>query len=213
MTTLVKMNVRAKRWMLGTLCVLVVASVFTFLYWRENKMPLPRAVHGFLQTRENHERWDWLHGWRQQNTHRIFARETRDLQLADSRWRDEKTGAVLEFGEDRRIRWISKPSTKSASIPPRINQFVVDTIDGASFEFDRYSTEFYEFQDDGGSMSGSNGNLEIASDPKVHAWIGFDGKILGVVIKGPDSPTPVATGPFGDVYSQELSIYLERIEE
>ena len=199
--------------MWGTLGVLVVANFFAFLYWRENKMPLPSAVQRFLENRENPENWDWLHDWRYQNNLRIFARETRSLQLVGSRWRDENSNAVLEFGKDGRMHWISKPSTESTLVPPRINPFVVETIDGALFEFDRYSTDFYEFKDDGSGLMGNNGNLGIASDPKVRAWIGFDGKILGIVIKGPDSQTPVGTGPFGDVYSREISMYLERMEE
>ena len=207
-----RVSSRVKYWMGGTFGVLLVAGVLVFLFWRENKMPLPRAVHVFLQTRENPENWDWFHGWRQGNRHRIFSRETRALQLSGSQWRDEESNAVLEFGDDGRMRWISKPSTESTSIPPPINQFVVDLIDGASYKFDRYSMGFYEFQDDGGSMSG-DGNLKITSDPAVHARIGFDGKVLGFIVKGPDSSTPVATGPFGDVYSRGIWMYLERMGE
>lgn len=60
---------------------------------------------------------------------------------------------------------------------------------------------------------GDNFLRAIESDPAVSAWIGSDGKVLGFVVKAPDSPTPIATGSFGDVYYRHLWMSFERAEK
>ena len=100
-----------------------------------------------------------------------IGRETRQLRLEGTRWRDPFKGAELEFGEDGIFRWLNLPSPPSSAIPSHSNPYPqAARMNGARYRF-HPDRDLLVWNDDQGSMSRCGSNLEFPGE----AWQGFLG--------------------------------------
>ncbi len=129
---------------------------------------------------------------REQRVRHSLVRHTVALELVGTTWLDRETGAVLQFGTNKKLSWIRKPEIrKSTHEDSHSNEEMEEWLEGMAYDFkpDANNVCFYER---GAGEAGGSGNPFIADSRLNHeAGVTFNGHELAFWAMGPDKrPMP-----------------------
>jgi len=204
-------KLRRKDWTAIATGFFVLISNTTIWFWLENNLPVPPRAWNHLHSKNESGMFDFVIGTRNDVIRKNFRKRASQLTLDGTRWLDHDTGAILEFGSDRVIRWIKRPALPSTTdTRSKTDPLVEEWLHESSYAFDRVDADNFTWEADSLSHSVS-GNLHIPDSGEFQAGMGFDGKTLGLWAVGPNSNEPKSAprDPFGPDFSPRLYLWFE----